>query len=140
VSDTGTGCGKVVGIDHSELMRRHAARRNAKAIAAGRVELHCGSLETLPALGRRFDKVLAVNVFMFWSNPVEALRALRRAMNPRGRIALTPQPRQRGATLEDTLAFAGKMTASLQAAGFDNVRTEILEMRPVAAACVLGEA
>jgi len=30
------------------------------------------------------------------------------------------------------------MAASLRAAGFGEVRTEILEMAPVAAACVLG--
>ena len=35
--------GRVVGVDHSDLMRRQATRRNRAAIAAGRVELHVGT-------------------------------------------------------------------------------------------------
>jgi len=132
--------GKVVGIDHSRLMLRQATRRNARAIRAGRVELLLGSAETLPRLEEQFDKVLAVNVYMFWGDPGSVLGGLRRVMKPGGVIALTLQPRHRGATADDTRAAAERMAASLRAAGFGEVRTEILEMAPVAAACVLGRA
>jgi ubiquinone/menaquinone biosynthesis C-methylase UbiE len=130
--------GKVVGIDHSELMLRQARRRNATAVDAGRVELLLGSVERLPELEIRFDKVLAVNVYMFWSNPAAVLRELRGVMRPGGAIALTLQPRRRGATGADTRAAAERMATSLRDAGFASVRIEILEMKPVAAACVLG--
>lgn len=130
--------GKVVGIDHSELMLRQARRRNAKAIRAGRVELLLGSADALPRFEGRFDKVMAVNVYMFWKDPVSILGGLRQVMNPGGVVALTLQPRNRGATAYDTRLAAERMTASLLAAGFGEVRTEILEMAPVAAACVLG--
>jgi len=130
--------GKVTGIDHSELMVRDARRRNAKAISAGRVELLLGSADALPSFDGRFDKVMAVNVYMFWKDPVAVLGGLRRVMNPGGVIALTLQPRRRGATVDDTRAAAERMSASLRAAGFGDLRTEILEMAPVAAACVLG--
>lgn len=132
--------GKVVGLDHSELMLRQATRRNAELIRAGRVELLLGSADALPRFERRFDKVLAVNVYMFWKDPVAVLGGLRLAMNPGGVIALTLQPRNRGATADDTRDAAERMTASLRAAGFGEVRTEIMEMAPVAAACVLGRA
>src|SRR3972149_586937 len=49
--------GKVVGIDHSVLMRRLAARGNARAIEAGRVELPVASLDAMPTFGAPFDKV-----------------------------------------------------------------------------------
>jgi SAM-dependent methyltransferase len=130
--------GMVVGIDHSELMLRQARRRNAEAIGAGRVELLLGSAEALPRFEGRFDKVLAVNVYMFWKDPVSVLGGLRQAMNPGGVIALTVQPRRRGATADDTRAAAESMVASLRAAGFGEVRTEILEMAPVPAACVVA--
>jgi SAM-dependent methyltransferase len=130
--------GKVVGIDHSELMLRQARRRNARAIRAGRVELLLGSADALPRFDDRFDKVMAVNVYMFWGDPVSVLGGLRQVMNAGGVLALTLQPRRRGATADDTRAAAERMSASLRAAGFDEVRTEILEMAPVAAACVLG--
>ncbi len=130
--------GKVVGIDHSPLMLRQARRRNAKAIRAGRVELLLGSADALPRFEERFDKILAVNVYMFWDDPASVLTSLRSLMKPGGVIALTLQPRRRGATADDTLAAAKRMAASLEAAGFGEVRTQILEMAPVAAACVLG--
>jgi SAM-dependent methyltransferase len=132
--------GKVVGIDHSQLMFRQARRRNAKAIAAGRVELQLGSAERLPDFPVRFDKVFAVNVYMFWNDPVTILRGVRDVMKPGGAIALTLQPRQRGATGNDTRAAAERMATSLRDAGFEKVRTEILHMTPVDAACVLAQA
>jgi ubiquinone/menaquinone biosynthesis C-methylase UbiE len=130
--------GVVVGIDHSELMLRQARRRNAKAIKGGRVELLLGSADALPRFVQRFDKVMAVNVYMFWADPVSVLRGLRQVMNPGGIIALTVQPRRRGATADDTRAVAERMASSLRAAGFGEPRTEILQMAPVAAACVLA--
>jgi ubiquinone/menaquinone biosynthesis C-methylase UbiE len=130
--------GKVVGIDHSELMLRQASRRNAEAMRAGRVELLLGSANALPRFDESFDKVLAVNVFMFWKDPVSVLAGLRHAMKPGGVIALTLQPRRRGATADDTRAAAERIAGSLRAAGFGELQTEILEMAPVPAACVLG--
>lgn len=132
--------GKVVGIDHSKLMLRQARGRNAKAIAAGRVQLLLGSAERLPELPLRFDEVFAINVHQFWSEPVTVLRGLRRVMKPGGAIALTFQPRRRGATGDDARTGAERMATSLLDAGFENVRVEILDMKPVDAACVLGQA
>ena len=130
--------GKVVGIDHSPLMLRQARRLNANAIRAGRVELLLGSADALPRFEERFDKILAVNVSLFWKDPTSVLKSLRSLMKPGGTIALTLQPRSRGATADDTQAAAKCMAAWLEAAGFGEVRTEILEMAPVPAACALG--
>ncbi len=132
--------GTVVGIDHSELMLRQARRRNARAVQEGRVELLLGSAERLPDLPTRFDKVFAVNVYAFWSEPVTVLRHLRGIVKPGGTIALTFQPRRRGATGEDTRRGAERMAASMRDAGFVEVRVEILPMAPVDAACLLGRA
>ncbi len=84
--------GKVVGVDHSDLMRREAGRRNARAIEAGLVELHVASVDAMPAFDGPFDKVFAVNVYMFWPDPVRALARLAAVLKPRGTIALTFQP------------------------------------------------
>jgi ubiquinone/menaquinone biosynthesis C-methylase UbiE len=130
--------GKVVGVDHSPLMLRQARRHNAKAIRAGRVELLLGSADALPRFEERFDKILAVNVYMFWDDPVSVLTNLRSVTKPGGLIALTLQPRNRGATADDTQAAATRMAVSLEAAGFGEIRTEILEIAPVPAACVLA--
>ena len=130
--------GKVVGIDHSELMHRQAARRNDRAIQTGHVELHTAPLDAMPAFDGRFDKVFAVNVAMFWPDAVGALAKLAAVMKPGGTIALTFQPRMKGATNEDTHRGGEQMSDSLRAAGFSDVRAEILPMKPVDAVCVLG--
>ena len=130
--------GKVVGIDHSALMLREARRRNAVEIRTGRVELLLGSADALPRFEERFDKVLAVNVFMFWEDPVSLLAGLRGVMKSGAVIALTLQPRRSGATVGDTRAAAERMATALRDAGYETIRTELMEMAPVAAACVLG--
>ena len=130
--------GKVVGIDHSALMLREARRRNAVEIRTGRVELLLGSANALPRFEERFDKVLAVNVFMFWEDPVSVLAGLRGVMKSGAVIALTLQPRRSGATVGDTRAAAERMATALRDAGYETIRTELMEMAPVAAACVLG--
>ncbi len=131
--------GRVVGIDHSEVMLRQARRRNAKAIGTGRVELLLGSAASLPDFPNSFDKVFAVNVYMFWDDPVTLLRGLRSVMKPGGMLLLALQPRNRGATNEDAREAAERMASSLRGAGFENVRIQILQMAPVNTACVLGQ-
>jgi SAM-dependent methyltransferase len=146
--------GRVVGIDHSEVMRRQARRRNRRAVAAGRVELLRGEVADLPApnayLGSvpvregpegpeaRFDRVLAVNVFMFWPDPVALLRQVAGVMAPGGRIALTMQPRVPDATDEHAREAGQRMAAALGEAGFVDVQVRTLELQPVNAVCALG--
>jgi hypothetical protein len=93
----------------------------------------------MPALNIPFDKVFAVNVHLFWPDPVRVLARLAAAMKPGGTIALTFQPRSQGATNADTRLGAERIAESLRAAGFGDVRAEILLMKPVDAVCVLGK-
>jgi SAM-dependent methyltransferase len=130
--------GKVVGIDHSEVMFRQAARRNISAIAAGRVELHLASLDTMPSFEVPFDKAFAVNVHGFWRDAVAALRRVAATLRPGGTLALTHQPRQPGATANDTTRAGDRIASDLKDAGFEEVRIEPLPMKPVPAVCVLA--
>ena len=79
--------GKVFGIDVSSTMLSQAAKRNAAAIAAGRVELKVGDASKLMHPDNRFDKVFATNVIYFWES-VATLREILRVMKPGGRLAL----------------------------------------------------
>ena len=130
--------GKVVGVDHSEVMLRQAARRNRAAIAAGRVQLHLAAADALPPFTHLFDKVLASNVHMFLDDPVSTLQRWLVITRPGGWVAITHQSRKQGATDADTAQGAGRIAADLRAAGFTEVRIETLEMKPVNAACVIG--
>lgn len=130
--------GKVVGVDHSEVMLRQASRRNRAAIAAGRVQLHLASADALPPFTEPFDKVMASNVHMFLDDPVSTLRRWLVITRPGGWVAITHQSRKQAATDADTAQVADRIAADLRAAGFTDVRIETLEMKPVNAACVLG--
>lgn len=130
--------GHVYGIDHSDVMLRHASRRNAAAVRAGRVTLTLGTVEQLPpALDGPFDAIFAVNSLGFWTAPTERLDDLRRRLTPGGRIAIASQPRCPGATRNTSLEAAREITDLLRAAGFTQARTETLDLDPPVV-CVLA--
>jgi ubiquinone/menaquinone biosynthesis C-methylase UbiE len=134
--------GKVVGLDRSTVMLAQAGKRNARALTEGRLELRHGDLERadveFPA--GSFDRILAVNVAMFFEHERTALETLQRLLRPGGRLAITQQPRFKGATEADTREIGKHWAELLTALGFENVRLELLDVQPVPAACVIGEA
>jgi SAM-dependent methyltransferase len=131
--------GRVVGVDHSELMVAAAAKRNASAIASGCVEVLHGTVESTIAQEKLFDRVYAVNVVQFWDSPAKTLKALREVMVPRGLIAIALQPRNKGANDEDARRAAERNRKLLLEAGFQDVRVETLDLSPMVT-CVLGRA
>ena len=130
--------GFIVGIDYSEVMLKQAQRRNATAIASGQVQLHLADVANLPSFQEPFDKVFSVNTVMFWKDPVERLEEIRSIMKPGGIIALTVQPRSKGATNDTTLDVGNKLEAYLLAANFVKVRKEFLNLSPMSVVCVIG--
>jgi SAM-dependent methyltransferase len=133
----GAPAGYVCGLDHSAVMVQQAARRNAEGVRRGQVDLRLGSVDELPDFEVPFDKVLAVNVALFWGRPVEFLGSLRRVLRRGGRIALAFQPRGPGATDEAATKAGQELVAALRDAGFAQVRLETLELKP-AVVCALG--
>jgi SAM-dependent methyltransferase len=130
--------GHVYGIDHSEVMLRQATRRNASAIAAGRVSLSRASVDQLPpSLGGPFDAILTVNSLGFWPAPTQRLDELRRRLRPGGHIAIASQPRCPGATASTSRNAAREIEALLQDAGYTKTRTETLDLDPPVV-CILA--
>ncbi|WP_437762171.1 class I SAM-dependent methyltransferase [Sorangium sp. So ce281] len=83
--------GLVAGVDPSEVVVREARKRNAGAIAAGRVELHQGSVAALPFGDASFDKVLAINSMHHWQDRAAGLREILRVLRPGGMITVIEQ-------------------------------------------------
>lgn len=133
-----TSAGRVVGIDRSQVMRRQASRRNRRQVAAGRVELLHGDVADLAGRPAEFHKALAVNVFMFWPDPVAVLRQLAEVLLPGATVALTMQPRGSGVSDRHTRQAGERMAAALRDAGFSDVRLHTLPLQPVDAACAVG--
>lgn len=130
--------GFIGGVDHSEVMVRQARKRNASAIREGRVDLRLGSVSNPPAFGKPFDKIFSINSIQFWENPVEDLKGLRQLLKSGGRIVITFQPRNPGATDEDAERMGKEIVAYLVGAGFSQIRMEKRSMKPVSSICVLG--
>ncbi|SDZ16475.1 Methyltransferase domain-containing protein [Amycolatopsis xylanica] len=129
--------GLVVGVDHSQVMIRQARHRNRPAIRTGRVHLVHTPVENLSISEGPFDAALAVNTVGMWPEPTARLRELARLLRPGGRIALVSQPRCPGATAATSAAAAQELAGRLTEAGFERLRTEMLDLDPPAT-CVIG--
>ena len=107
--------GSVAGVDYSQEMVEQATTRNAKAIAAGIVQLHYGSVEKLPFTDDTFNKALAINSMQVWSDKMAGLREIRRVMTGGGKIALafTSAAGQSSTGLTEMVAAAGFIDAHL---------------------------
>ena len=137
--------GKVTGVDFSDAMMAQARRRNAAAIAAGRVDLHQGDAGKLPFPDYTFDKIFATNVIYFWPDPVATAKELRRVLKPGGRLALYVIAKEDLAGIKIvqtgvyTLYNDEELVRVLQHAGFPRARTETKSERFRTGLCGLAE-
>ena len=84
--------GSLVAIDRSARMIAVAQKRNAAHVAAGRVSFHVSELADAGFGGRRFDRIFAVNVNVFWTDPRRELEAVRRLLKPGAGLDLFYEP------------------------------------------------
>lgn len=78
--------GKLTAVDRSPKMIEAAARRNARFVDAGRAEFLVRHLEDLDLGDRRFDKVFAVRVRLFHTEPERAQALVEPWLAPRGEV------------------------------------------------------
>jgi ubiquinone/menaquinone biosynthesis C-methylase UbiE len=92
-----TGC-RAAGVDHSRTMVRLARKRNADAVADGRLRIVRGTVEDLPFRDGEFTAISCLVAFLFFERPIHALREMRRVLDrDRGRLAIfTIPPELRG--------------------------------------------
>jgi ubiquinone/menaquinone biosynthesis C-methylase UbiE len=128
----------VAGIDHSDIMVKQAMRRNKDAIREGKVQLQLGAASKLPFPDSHFDKIFAINCAQFWKDSVKTMTEVGRVLKPGGWVALAVQPRSKNATDETTRQAGIGLAKSLTAAGFQDVHSEMQEMKPVPTVCVMG--
>ena len=138
--------GFVAGIDHSETMVQAARRRNAAAVAAGRVDLKRGDVASLPYPDESFDKAFSIHSIYFWARPIDCLKELRRVLKPGGLLAITILPKdkwsdtRRSGSNVGTLYFGKDLAQLFSDAGFRDVQVQASpEPDKFAGECVLGK-
>jgi len=128
--------GQVHGIDVSETMFVQASMRNAGAISTGRIVLRLGDFAQLPYPDATFDRVLAVNVAYFWTDPAAMAAEIRRVLRPTGRVSLyvTERSSMEKWPFADRrthrLFDAQDLSAMFTAAGFDDDAVRIRAVAP----------
>ena len=140
--------GFVAGIDYSEEMVQQALKRNAAAVRAGRVEIRHGNVAALPYNDESFDKVIALESFYFWPEPVANLQEVRRVMTPGGLLALAMEGSKESPNQQKQSALAAQMgfplysgaevEKMLTAAGFSRAWFESARDRGWDWLCALG--
>lgn len=120
----------VAGVDPTPAMVRMAAARPKVRRAGDRVDLRLGDAERLPWADARFDVVLAVHSFQFWSDPAAGLREIRRVAAPGGllRLLLRDHDARPPAWLPNPISRSGReidgAVSLLRAQGFVDVETD----------------
>lgn len=78
--------GLYVGVDRSEKMINAATRRNQRFIDEGKARFILQELENLDLGELKFDKILAVRVRLFYSEPDRARKLIESYLAPNGTI------------------------------------------------------
>jgi SAM-dependent methyltransferase len=136
---------RVIGAGPSAVVLTSARRRNARALAEGRLTLVTGDIATAASYAPA-GLVLACHVLYFWPDPVAELRRIREDLAPAGRIALGYQLRQNMPPLAQRTFPRQKFTlydsddqvcAALEQAGFTRPEVRIFGApdRPGGAPC-----
>lgn len=129
----------VTGVEVSPVMAAAATRRNAGAIAVGRVTLHLGDGTHLPLPDDSLDAVLGVHTVYFWPDPRATLVDIARTLRPGGRLVLALRPGEHPLPARFDPAIyhvptTTEVTEWLHAASFTDVG---VERRPDIAATVV---
>lgn len=140
--------GLVAGIDSSETMVQVATKRNAAAIAAGRVDLKHGEISSLPYQEESFDAVFTIHCIYFWAKPIDGVKEIRRILKPNGLLAIAILPKdtwieQQKPPVPPPDLFAlynsSEVVQLLVDAGFREVRVEVCpQSDKFPGECILG--
>ncbi len=115
------GRGRLAGVDVSPAMVAAAKRRNAAAVASGRVDLRRADVSRLPFGSGEFDKAFSIHSIYFWSKPFLSLHEIWRVLKPDGLVVLTLLPKANPAekgTPQFTPYSGAELEALLKGAGF----------------------
>lgn len=125
--------GRITAIDRSEKMIARAERRNRAHVDAGRAAFRTVALRDFDPDGRRFDRVFAIDVNVFWRKPARELDVVRKLLAPGGALHLFHQPPVTGKTRR----IADDASAILREHDYEIEDVRYKEMTPAPAVCIV---
>lgn len=127
------GCGKVYGVDYSELCVKKSEKLNARDILCHKARILQASVSALPFEDNTFDKITAVETYYFWPDKPHDLGEVRRVLKPGGKLLLVfemlydPSDPDKWTAVEQRLGIKSvteeEIHAILNETGFQNIRT-----------------
>ncbi|MGE0240193.1 MAG: class I SAM-dependent methyltransferase [Parvibaculaceae bacterium] len=84
--------GRILALDRSAAAIAAARARNSTWEASGKARFRHSTLRDLPGGEGRFDKIFAINVNLFWTDPRAELPVVRKMLKKTGRLYLFYEP------------------------------------------------
>lgn len=127
--------GTITAIDQSSKMIEAARKKNAKHMDSGKALFQCASLLDFESDRRRYNKIFAVNVNVFWMEAKKELERIRQLLLPEGKLYLFNQPPSSA-----KIAYIAERTQQqLMEHGFDVAEILGQELQPASCVCVIGK-
>lgn len=126
--------GTITAIDRSDKMVAVATKRNAAHIKSGKAAIRQAELAAVDFKDRLFDKIVAVNVNVFWLEPARELAAVRRLLEPAGSFYLFFDP----PSAAQAEPIADKLAANLEGNGFRVLRRAFTVIGAGKGVCVVA--
>jgi trans-aconitate methyltransferase len=127
------GRGSITGIDRSATAIARATQRNVEHVASGKAVLRQVDLAALALPGRRFHKIFAINVNLFWLPSAAAeLATIRNHLRPDGVLRLFYETPDSGRTRQ----VADRAAAALRHHAFSSVVIDTVSPRLF---CITGQ-
>lgn len=137
--------GHVTGVEVSQTAVEMASKRNAEAIAQGRIDVRLSVDGSLPLADGTFDKACTVATMYVIADPAAVFREMHRVLRPGGSAAVTFPVRENFMRFKPVAKAEGfhfhelaDLEAAFRDAGFVDIRTERNDDVQFGAHCILG--
>lgn len=93
----------LTGVDYSDISVKMSKKRNSNDIDSGKMDVIEASVEKLPFADETFHKIITVESFYFWPDPINNLKEVCRILKKNGTFLLVADIYQKDGLSEKTI-------------------------------------